>query len=152
MMRFAIVSLAASAAAYVPLDIPRELLSDVNKGSQSVINLIPESSFLQQRGGSVLSGLDSTIKAVHPAEPISLIHQTLSDALFAAAVAEGVEPADVTCIRDFSGCPAGWNPIDGGCAPTSGYSGPCSSIDVSGLTPVELSSVAGECGVSFPCM
>ena len=116
---------------------PREIMMDVNKDRQSVINIIPEASFLS-RGGSLLAGLDSSIKAQHPSSDINLIHQTLGDALVASAIAEGVDYSSVSCVRDFSA------------SQTS--SGKCGVVDLSGLTPAEKSSVAAQCEVSFPCM
>ena len=144
-----VVSAALAAATSSPFEA-REGVMDVSKDRQSVINIIPEASFLS-RGGSLLSGLDSAIKAQHPSSDVNLIHQVLGDALVASAIAEGVDYSSVSCVRNFSAaCPSGWT---GGAAGCRASSGPCSGvIDFSGLTPVEKSSVASQCEASWPCM
>ena len=46
-------------------------------------------------------------------------------ALEAVAAAEGVPLGDLLCVKDFSGCPAGWADFDGSCSAPPSYEGPC---------------------------
>ena len=138
-------------AAYMPFQVPAELFSDVNKGSQPVINIIADrASFLER--APALIGLESKLKAIHPAEGSPFIKATLADALQAAAVAENLPFSDVVCAKDYSGCPTGWSKAGDSCLAPASYAGACpKSVSFAGLTPAERANLAASCDTSYPC-
>ena len=140
-----------SALAYVPFDLPAELFTDVNKGAPYDVNIIADrAAFIRS---PAVAGLESQIKAAHPAESMAMIHQTLSDAVQAAALAEGIPVDDVLCSKNYSGCPSGWASMGSDCLAPVNYSGSCGkSVSFSGLAPFEKAGLAQKCDASFPCM
>ena len=101
----------------------------------------------------LLKGLESQLQAKFPFESAAGIRSILSGSLSAAAQAEGLDGAYISCTRDFSGCPDGFiDHGEGKCAPPAFYDGTCGELDFAGLTPAERHQVAGSCGAVFPCM
>ena len=80
-------------------------------------------------------------------------HQTLSDAVVTAAIAEGVPVDDVLCAKNFSGCPSGWASMGSDCLAPVNYSGSCGrSVSFAGFAPFEKAALAAKCDASFPCV
>lgn len=102
----------------------------------------------------VLSGLHSQLSSRHPHLAPSKINHFLHVALTEAAREEGIPLHDLSCVRDFSGCPEDWVDVGDGknCDVPTGYTGPCSSIDLDGKTPLERSQAASKCHARFPCI
>lgn len=133
----------------VPFDLPKEIFTDVNKDSGVVNLIVDRASFLR---APVLGGLEGELRNMFPSETPSGIKASIHAALASAAEQEGIDVEEMSCARDYSGCPGGWARTAGGCIAPNSYSGTCTgTMDFSG-TPVEKAQLAQQCGVRFPCM
>lgn len=102
----------------------------------------------------LLAGLEEELSSLHPRVPSSKIRGYLVTSLLGIAREEfDLKRVDLTCVRDYSGCPENWADLGGGsCGVPLAYDGSCSVVSFKDKTPLEKSEVASECAARFPCM